>query len=322
MFKPIEFEILPNFVLYHTINQQMEYTGIDSLESCIDKKHFKNYPHTVKYQYNDRGYRDQAWPTTITELENSVWCFGDSFTVGLSAPVEHTWPWLLGQQMNKRTINVSMDGASNNWIARKVKDLVTTISPKTIVLHWSYLHRREKTQTESTADVIAGFDAEWKRFYNTIRDPSWPVCESYRDFGSLPERIQTEILNDHYNPLMHRWFNPQGQNMEIIPDESLRAFCSSEPSDDETDDVNNLIQCIDLVEKTKSKNTRIIHSFIPYFFGVPRSSSTFMSVFQQLNNMKVEYVPSFHQLDMARDGHHYDIKTAEFLVQQLIDILD
>jgi hypothetical protein len=321
MFKPVEFKILPNFVLYHTINQQLEYSGIDSLESCIDKTHFKNYPYTVKYQYNDRGYRDQAWPETLSELENSIWCFGDSFTVGLSAPVTHTWPYLLGQQLNKRTINVSMDGASNDWIARKITDLLTTISPSIIVLHWSYLHRREKTPTESTADVIAGFDAEWKKFYNTVKDSSWPACESYKNFGSLPERIQQEIINNHYIPMMHRWFNTKNQQTEVVTDESLRAFCSSEPLDDETDDVNNLIQCIDLVEEARPKNTRIIHSFIPRFFGVQRTSKTFITIFQHLDNAKVEYIPVFQQIDNARDGHHYDIKTAEFLVQQLSDIL-
>ena len=138
--------ILPDFILPTRANQTWSYSGIDSPDHCLDKKYFASYSYAVEYCYNSRGYRDQEWPTTLSELQNAIWCVGDSFTVGLGNPVSHTWPYILQQGTQCRTINVSMDGASNNWMARKIKTLVEVVTPKIIIVQWSYVHRREKTQ--------------------------------------------------------------------------------------------------------------------------------------------------------------------------------
>jgi hypothetical protein len=61
----------------------------------------------------------------------------------MGQPFEETWPQLLEKQSGTRTINVSMNGASNDWIARKVVDLVAAVNPLIIFIQWSYLHRRE-----------------------------------------------------------------------------------------------------------------------------------------------------------------------------------
>jgi len=136
--------ILPDFILSSRVDQQWQYSGIDSADRCFDLAHFNTYPHKISYDYNSRGFRDAEWPN---DLDNTVWCLGDSFTVGLGAPVEHTWPRLLQQQLGQRTINVSMDGASNTWIARKCLSIIKEVNPKTIVIQWSYLHRRESSDT-------------------------------------------------------------------------------------------------------------------------------------------------------------------------------
>ena len=44
-----------------------------------------------------------------------------------------------------------MDGASNSWIARKTIDLLK-IKPKNIIIQWSYIHRRESTDSTLTDD--------------------------------------------------------------------------------------------------------------------------------------------------------------------------
>ena len=35
---------------------------------------------------------------------------------------------------------------------------------------------------------------QWKKFYETVRDPSWPDCDNERDFKKLPESIQKECI--------------------------------------------------------------------------------------------------------------------------------
>lgn len=133
--------ILPNFNIEEMVNEECDYTGIDSLEKCFDKNHFKNYPHKISYKFNSRGFRDDEWPEN---LENCIWCFGDSFTVGLGQRYENIWPKLLQSEINQRTIVVSINGASNEWLSRKITELVKEISPKNIIVQWSYVNRRER----------------------------------------------------------------------------------------------------------------------------------------------------------------------------------
>jgi hypothetical protein len=305
--------ILPSFILRQTANQQLKHSGIDSLKSCLDKEHFKNYPYEVDYQYNSRGYRDQEWPDDLT---NVVWCIGDSFTVGLGSPRERTWPYLLENKLNQRTINVSMDGASNNWIARKTKDLFTEITPSLVILHWSYLHRREITTHSYVEDYI---NKEWVNFYNCVKDSSWPACDHRQDFKNLSESIQQEIWTKHYTTDLERWLNPNIAT--IVDDEHLRSFCSLDPKDGEIEDYNNTIECIESVESVKPAGTTIIHSFIPYFHGTKGNDPLMLRTMAHLELKEYTHTPLLEILDLARDSHHYDYKTAKKLVAMIVNLL-
>lgn len=129
-------------------NKSFEYTGLDSVEECCVnrpalKRHFLNYPHKVLYEYNERGYRDLKWPIIDNDV---IFCFGDSFTVGLGCPLEHTWVYLLREATQRKCVNISMDGASNNFLSRKITYTIEKIKPKNIIVQWSYIHRRESDQ--------------------------------------------------------------------------------------------------------------------------------------------------------------------------------
>lgn len=233
--------ILPDFILHSRINQRWEYSGIDSPDRCVDPQQFKNYPHAVEYQYNSRGFRDDEWPSDLNDV---VWCVGDSFTSGIGSPRSHTWPWLLQSSIQRRTINVSLDGASNNWIARKTLRLLEAVKPQCIVIHWSYLHRRESD--------IPGSDEERRRHIGV---------------------------------------------------------------DSQDNDVTNTLQLIDTIEQRK-QTTKIIHSFIPEFAGKDKAEFE-----QKLLTHTRLIIPEFRQLDLARDGHHYDRLTASILVSQIVRLL-
>ena len=136
--------ILSDFIIPSRVNQIWNHTGIDSPERCLDKELFENYPHKIIYRYNSRGFRDHEWPV---KLRPPIWCIGDSFTAGIGNPVRHTWPDILAKLMGTRSINISMDGASNEWIARRAKAVITEVRPATMVIHWSYTNRRENPNT-------------------------------------------------------------------------------------------------------------------------------------------------------------------------------
>jgi hypothetical protein len=288
--------ILPDFILPSRVNQIWSYNGIDSIEQCLDKKHFESYPHVITYRYNSRGFRDAEWPDTLEELKNAIWCVGDSFTVGVGSPATHTWTQILQQNSQHRTINVSMDGASNNWIARHVVKILTTINPKTLIIHWSYLHRREGL-TVLNSDKKLSFLI----YYKNVKDPSWPALMEIEQFSLLPAHIQNELLTNH-----------NSDNWNTLSNEELRHWhISSEINED----IINTIECIDLVDQ-HSANTRIVHSFIPGF--VPIDQTEFYQRIKTPHSM----IPEFPCLDLARDGHHYDIKTSQNFVGKILQHLN
>jgi hypothetical protein len=280
--------ILPDFVLSSRVNQCWQYAGIDSIEHCLDKKHFKQYPHPITYNYNSRGFRDQEWPDSVEELKNSIWCIGDSFTVGIGSPLTHTWPWLLQQQTGRRVINISMDGASNMWIARKSLDIVNKIRPAQLVVQWSYVSRREKI-------IDSLLDNSWQKFYKNVADPSWPPCTRHT-IDQLPTKILEEIK------VRGPWQPDVTDDMRLI----MTLNCTVE------DDIKNTLDCIDLLSQVKS--TQIVHSFIPKF--VPYTHQGIVE--PQIAGL---VIPEIQQLDLARDGHHYDVLTSSRFVDQVMRLL-
>ena len=124
--------ILSDFILPTRKNQIWSESGMDSRQLCLDQKHFDSYPYAIEYRYNSRGFRDDEWPSSMEELKKCIWCFGDSFTVGVGSPLSHTWVNILQNKSVLRCINISMDGASNDWIARKVVKVLEEIQPETL----------------------------------------------------------------------------------------------------------------------------------------------------------------------------------------------
>lgn len=283
--------ILPDFVIPTRAGQCWQYSGMDSIEYCRDRKHFESFPYHVEYLYNSRGYRDQEWPESMTELQQSIWCLGDSFTVGIGSPREHTWSHMLLKATGQRTINVSMDGASNNWIARKAQQVIQHIQPRFMVIHWSYTSRREQ-------DVEIVIEAAWKKFYDSVKDSSWPDCQ-YKDFDKLPIRIQKEITE------LHHWSLP------VVTDEA-RILHHVRSTIEE--DIDNTVTCVEKVNQV-AKSTLVIHSFIPKF--VPKRDSGVVE-----SKIAGSVIPELKQLDWARDGHHYDTLTSNYFVDQIMRLLN
>lgn len=287
--------ILPDFILPSRVNQHWQYSGMDSIEECLDKKHFQEYPYNVDYKYNSRGLRDQEWPESIEELKQAIWCIGDSFTVGLGAPLEHTWPWLLQQHTGMRTINLSMDGASNNWISRKIVDILQKINPQHIVVHWSYITRREYSKEYA-------HNQRWYNFYQDIKNSQWPQCDRVSDFDQLPDDIKTEILTIH-------------GGIPTIGDEDRRCDYDKQELVDGYD-VDNTIQCINSTIQS-TQDCKILHSSIPNF----ASHVDALKISKHLEQHNLNYF-AVEQLDHARDYHHYDKLTSEFFVNRIINYLD
>lgn len=132
--------LLPELFLASRASRLGYNSGIDSLRDCLNRPHYRAYPHKVSYQYNSRGFRDREWPD---DVQSAIWCLGDSFTTGVGSPIDHTWPQQVELTCKQPTINISLDGASNDWIARQARNIIRTVHPRNMIIMWSFVHRRE-----------------------------------------------------------------------------------------------------------------------------------------------------------------------------------
>jgi hypothetical protein len=94
------------------INKRVIFSGIDSLDHCLDKNWFKKCRKKIFYNFNNWGFRDDH----CEKIENNFVVIGDSFSMGLGQPYEETWPYKLENLLGERVIKITADGASNDWI--------------------------------------------------------------------------------------------------------------------------------------------------------------------------------------------------------------
>lgn len=269
-----------DLILPDRANQFFKYSGIDSPGNCLDKNHFKQYPYSITYNYNSRGFRDQEWPESVDDLKNSIWCIGDSFTVGIGSPLEHTWPARISIASQRRTINVSMDGASNEWIARTTKKIVDTVNPANIVIMWSFTHRREHPDTTSFDNeriqhyVQSSVEEDWDNFLNCRR------C-----IKQLNSNITEFAIPNFHKPefILKTWNDLRGVDWPITPPHRLDELYQL-PHNIQSELVD--LQCFD--------NLQDIFKFQQ----------------QLLNDQLV--IPIIQQ-DYARDGFHFDLITADWV---------
>ena len=192
-------------MLTHYANQTFLTSGMDSPEEQLRRsgsvEWFNNYPHEVIYNYNSRGYRDAEWPETIEELQRSIWCMGDSFTAGLGANYTHIWPYILQEKTETRTINVSMDGASNTWIATRACDVLREIKPQHMIIHWSYTHRREQQRpVDAEEDQI---DSMKLRLMHDNTSPEEDAVDILKRITMVEEMKNTTNVIHSFIPNFH-----------------------------------------------------------------------------------------------------------------------
>jgi hypothetical protein len=299
--------ILPDLVIPSLIDQSFLTDAIDSPEQCFDKKHYAAYPWDVSYNYNSRGFRDLEWPESYYDMTNAVWCVGDSFTVGIGSAYEHTWPCVLQKVTGQRTINISMTGASNNWISRRACQILKDIQPGLMIIHWSYDHRREIDNQVIDHKI----NQYWKKFYTDCADNTWPglngltVLPTIDQFDNLPIKIQRELQSPHN-------FDFHKQQWQQLGTDVQRRIWHANSTDDENN--RNLLDCVNQVELCKN-NCTVIHSVIPQYTSAENADTSWTML------KPYEFIPKFDILDLARDGKHYDVKTSEFFVQQIIQCL-
>ena len=186
------FDVLYNIQIPEVANSHTLYSGMDTLEECVDKHYFINYNKIISYNYNSRGFRDVEWKDK--NLSECIWCFGDSFTVGLGQPQNECWPKVLESKINKKTINISLNGGSVNWITRQVIYVLNEIQPKNIIIQWTFLSRRE-IEDKSLSDMS-------RRISHVDDISSYSLADDVNNFVNCLHQINDANKNTN---IIHSW---------------------------------------------------------------------------------------------------------------------
>lgn len=259
------------------------FSGLDQRSMCLDVDHFDRFSYPVSYSYNSRGFRDREWPS---DLSSAVWCVGDSFTTGLGSPFEHTWAQRLSQAIGQPVINISMDGASNNWISRRVRDIYSEVCPQNVIIMWSYLHRRESPLGSTDySRRLHHVNSTWSQDYQNLLQCQQQVRSHCANSNVI------ELIIPNWQPAVTQqtWNNVRGPRWpEFVNDLHL----------------SNRTIVAELID---------VHNIDSTLLGQQ------IQLLQQFNIM--QNVIEVQQQDRARDGHHFDIVTADWVVEEIADSL-
>jgi hypothetical protein len=200
--------------------------GLDSDQYCFDAAHFKNWPTEINYCFNEIGFRTKSI-TKFTGKEILV--IGDSFSLGLGCNQLQCWPDILENILQYPVLNFSLNGASNDWMARKIQQLLEFFTPRAVLFHHTFSHRRERDQPDWKDDERTECDAyytseeNFKNFSNNLKTiqqscqtiptlhgfvPRWhDLAVNYSQFKSLiiPPIDVVDLARDgfHYGPNTH-----------------------------------------------------------------------------------------------------------------------
>jgi hypothetical protein len=88
----------------------------DSPELCdLGEEYWHNYPiQNYQYEFNSWGFRDCDFDQYRKEVYPGKVniCVGDSFTINIGGPKEHSWPSLLSKYYSEPTLNLAINGLS------------------------------------------------------------------------------------------------------------------------------------------------------------------------------------------------------------------
>lgn len=300
-------EFKNKFKLVCHLNFEANGYGMDTYEMCKNKSHFNSYPYKINYKFNSMGFRDKEIPSNLKDLTDAIWCIGDSFTVGLGSPLEHTWVNILQQKTNKRCINISMDGASNEWISMLAVYIIKNFNPTNVACCWSYPERRLNSNPSNELK-----NKYFEESYNSIKDPNWPECKSIEDFNKLFFEIRNEVLNEHELPYDIVVTKDCKIDKINLPFDLLKVRTTKDTSHE---DLQNMVDCLTSVKQIKQ--CTIVHSFIPKF-----CNNKYIKEYKDAIQQVVKNPIYIEHLDYARDGHHFDILTSKQLVKNIIEQLD
>lgn len=180
-------------------NYTAKTSGIDRPNSVyVSVKEWHNYPvQNFNYEFNSWGFRGPDYDQYVGKKVNI--CLGDSFTVNVGGPIEHSWCSQLAEHFDIPTLNLGMDGAGNDAIRLVYGRACEIFDVQNCFVMYSYLHRR--LENNNFVQGIMADDSENFDYFeeNIIQDavytfiPSW--CWNENELDYLQNKHKKNLYN-------------------------------------------------------------------------------------------------------------------------------
>ena len=165
-------------------------------------KEWHAYPvQDFDYKFNSWGFRGPDYKQYIDKKVNI--CLGDSFTVNVGGPIEHSWCSQLALHFDVPTINLGMDGAGNDAIRLVYDRACDLFDVQNTFVMYSYLHRRLKNNDFIHVGCLDHYENIKLFEKNMLQDaiytflPSW--CWDHEELDYLQNRHKNNLYNLPYS---------------------------------------------------------------------------------------------------------------------------
>ena len=98
-------------------------------------------PTDITYKFNKFGFRSDEF---VDDGRDSILSVGDSFTVCIGVPYEHSWPYILSKKFDDcKNYNLGLSAVSGDYVVRAVSKTIEILKPKAVFVFWPGLAARE-----------------------------------------------------------------------------------------------------------------------------------------------------------------------------------
>ena len=177
-------------------NYHNKYSGMDTpTAGRIPVAQWHAYPiQDFDYQFNSWGFRGPEYDQYVGKAVNI--CLGDSFTVNVGGPVEHSWCSQLAEHFDIPTVNLGMDGAGNDAIKLVYNRACKVFDVQNTFVVYSHFHRR---LIDNAFRQNVHEDKENFEYFNKQRIPNGIECALPKINWLDSERVFLQNLKIYFS---------------------------------------------------------------------------------------------------------------------------
>lgn len=210
------------------VNEPKYFYRRDNKETNYPRKFQEYGPEDITYKFNQFGFRSDEF---IDDGRDSILSVGDSFTMCLGVPNEHSWPYMLSKKFTDcKNYNLGLAAASGDYVVRAVSKTIEILKPKAVFVLWPGLSSREipirsrylPFKTTSTAGETIAIEAVFENFVNLLHDNTYIIYQ-YRKNVELIRAI-CKVHNVPCQELEMCTYTKDIETVDIAKEEMLYDF--------------------------------------------------------------------------------------------------